>query len=266
MKKYFICSDIHSDYDALITALKDSHFDFDNKDNILIVAGDIFDRNEDSVKVYKLLKQMYDENKAIILQGNHHSMLIDFLEKKNLGLAFFNFSRNGLNATIDDFLHQTLSWDMFIVSKYTEKEQKELTREQWNKEWCDFVKYASNLINNEYPDLLKWLKDMPDYLELKNSIVTHGMIDCNSENWRYPKKGWNELHWATPKDSAFMKNTTGKHIYLGHIDTRTIRKEYGEKESYDIYTRPSGDITYLDSCTILTHKLNMIVIEDDPIE
>ena len=56
MKKYFICSDIHSDYNALMNAIKENGFDINNDNHILVVAGDIFDRGEDSVKVYEYLK------------------------------------------------------------------------------------------------------------------------------------------------------------------------------------------------------------------
>lgn len=267
MKKYFICSDIHNDYQALIDALKTNEFDETNKNHILVVAGDVFDRGYDAELTYNFLKKMTDENKAIILNGNHHQMLIDFLECNNLGLCFFNFRRNGLSATIDSFLKQTLSWDTYVNLRFSEEEQKQMTEIDWNKTWADFVKHSSKEINENYPELLNWLKSMPDYLELKNTIVTHGIIDCVNGNWRTPIGGWTNCHWAKPKDAAFMRNDTGKHIYLGHIDSDTIRECYHlETDNYSIFTRPDGDVTYLDSCTILTHKLNMVVIEDEPID
>ena len=78
---------------------------------------------------------------------------------------------------------------------------------------------------------------------------------------------WEDCHWAKPHEAAFMKNSTGKHVYLGHIDSETIREVWNEpKGNYELYTRPSGDVTYLDSCTIYTHKLNMVVVEDEEIE
>ncbi len=53
MKKYFICSDLHGNFTALEKALQENGFDIDNESHILVVAGDIFDRGEESVKVYE---------------------------------------------------------------------------------------------------------------------------------------------------------------------------------------------------------------------
>lgn len=72
MKKYFLCSDIHSDYTALINAINDSGFDEKNDDHILVVAGDIFDRGQESIALYNYLKELTDKKKAIVLTGNHH--------------------------------------------------------------------------------------------------------------------------------------------------------------------------------------------------
>lgn len=264
MKKYFICSDIHSDYNALMNAIKENGFDINNDNHILVVAGDIFDRGEDSVKVYEYLKNLTDINRAIVLAGNHHEMFIDFLEHNNMYLCAFNYRNNGLRATVEDFLHQTAPWEMYIMFHFDEETQRKTTNDEWNKAWCDFVRTSAQEINEEYPDLLPWLKNLPDYLELKHNVITHGMIDGYAVDWHYPTKGWKDCHWAKPVDAAFLKNVTGKHIYLGHIDSDTIRDTFHlPKDNYSLYTRPEGDVTYLDSCTILTHHLNMVVVEDE---
>ena len=56
MKKYFVCSDIHSHYNELMTALNDAKFDINNPEHILIVLGDIFDRGDQSIEVYNFLR------------------------------------------------------------------------------------------------------------------------------------------------------------------------------------------------------------------
>lgn len=266
-KKYFLCSDIHSDFKALQEALKEHQFDIDNPQHILVVAGDIFDRGSESVALYEFLKDLCDKNRAIVLQGNHHQMFIDFLENKNLHLCSFNYVRNGMKHTVADFLHRTEPWDTYIILKYSDQEQHDMTNEDWNREWAGFVERSAKEINDEYPELLPWLKSLPHYLELKNTIVTHGMIDCHSEDWHNPDIKWEDCHWAKPHEAAFMRNSTGKHVYLGHIDSETIREVWNEpKGNYELYTRQSGDVTYLDSCTIYTHKVNMVVVEDEEIE
>lgn len=267
MKKYFICSDIHSDYQALMDALELNKFDEANENHILVVAGDVFDRGDESVRVYEYLKKLTDIGRAIVLKGNHHQMFIDFLECKDFNKIFFNFKYNGIRTTIDDFVHQTNALTMFIITRHTDEEQRTMTNEDFNEEWVEFIKQSSKEVNEEYPELLDWLKSMPDYLELKNSIITHGMIDGRDNDWRNPKIGWNNCHWAKPEDAAFLYNNTGKHIYLGHIDSDTIRETlHLPTDNYSLFTRDSGDVTYLDGCTILTHRLNMVVIEDEPLD
>lgn len=267
MKKYFICSDLHGNFSALEKALQENNFDIDNESHILVVAGDIFDRGEESVKVYEYLKEMTDKKRAIVLQGNHHKMFINFLEAKDYNLCFFNHKYNGMRTTIDDFLHQTHSWIMYIEMRHTDEEQRKMTNEDFNDEWIEYVKSSAKEINEEYPELLPWLKSLPDYLELKNSIITHGMIDGKAEDWRKPRMGWENCHWAKPEDAAFLYNNTGKHIYLGHIDSDTIRETlHLPRDNYSLYTRESGDVTYLDGCTILTNKVNMVIVEDEEIE
>lgn len=261
--RYFICSDIHNDYKALQDALSKNNFNINNEKDILIVAGDVSDRGEDAVKVHEFLYDLCQKGKAIVTQGNHTEFIISFLENKEPNLTFFNFRRNGLAATIDDFLHQTRSWETYIVTKYSEEQQKKMSGQEWNEAWMDFMTKSSTEINEEYPWLLPWLKSLPDYVELENSIITHGMIDCKGVDWHNPMNGWKSLHWATPHEAAHFYNNTGKHVYVGHIDADTIRAEFGlDAQNEEIYTRPGDDVTYLDSCTIITHRLNMVVVED----
>ena len=56
--KYFITSDIHSFYDEFIEALNKAGYDKNNKDHILIICGDIFDRGTKPLEIYEFLKNM----------------------------------------------------------------------------------------------------------------------------------------------------------------------------------------------------------------
>ena len=46
---------IHGYFDEWMTSLNESGFDFNNKDHILVVLGDIFDRGRQPKDVYKFL-------------------------------------------------------------------------------------------------------------------------------------------------------------------------------------------------------------------
>lgn len=56
MKNYFICSDIHGYFDEWMCSLNEAGFDYSNKDHILVVLGDIFDRGRQPKEVYEFLK------------------------------------------------------------------------------------------------------------------------------------------------------------------------------------------------------------------
>ena len=54
--KYYVISDIHSNYDEMITALDDKEFEYDNPNHKIILVGDAFDRGNDPVNMYLLKK------------------------------------------------------------------------------------------------------------------------------------------------------------------------------------------------------------------
>ena len=264
MKKFFILSDEHGNFKAVQEGLKSAGYDENNENHFLISAGDIFDRGTESLELYHYYKRLCDENKMIVCVGNHHQFLIDFLKCQNFQKCYFNYVNNGLRQTIDSFLEQTCAWDMYVLFRANDEEQRQMTSEDWWNMWTSFVYYAAKEINDKYPELLGWLESMPYYVELKNTIITHGRIECEHGNWRTPIIGWDKCIWATPEESARMYNNTGKHIYVGHIHSDMIREFYHEdKEENTIYTRPQGDVTYLDACTILTNRVNVACVEDE---
>lgn len=262
MKKFFILSDEHGNFKAIQEALWEAEYDENNPEHFLVSAGDCFDRGDDSAEIYMYYKRLCDEGKMIALEGNHNEFLADFLACRNYRKCYFNYVNNGLRYTIDSFLGQTCAWDMYVM--YHTVEGEEYSNEKMWKLWEEFVQYASKEINCTYAELFWWVSSRPKYLELKNSIITHGMIDCSGGDWKNPALGWKKCEWASPEEAASMENNTGKHIYVGHINADMIREYYGEKpQNNDTYTRPSGDVTYLDACTILTGKVNIVCIEDD---
>ena len=53
--KYFIFSDVHGEYDALSTALREAGYDSSNKTHKLVSLGDDFDSPEDAHYVMAML-------------------------------------------------------------------------------------------------------------------------------------------------------------------------------------------------------------------
>lgn len=80
MKKYFIFSDVHGCYDALMNALYQSGFDFTNEEHCIISLGDNFDRGKQNYKVFRFLSNFPKERKVLI-KGNHEVLLEEMVRR-----------------------------------------------------------------------------------------------------------------------------------------------------------------------------------------
>lgn len=245
--KFFAVSDIHGDFDALIEGLKNAGFDESNENHILISVGDAFDRGEKSLEVYKYLKHLTDIDKAIVLRGNHTKFLIDYLDGSSTDS--FNYYENGTRKTITSFLNY-----VYVGVPFSQ-----------------YIQLAREYINKEYPELLQWLKDRPYYFETENYIFTHGGIDTNAKDWHHPHcekynfTSWEALTWDDGSFFGKKINNTNKTIVIGHFGTSHLRKLYKIDDGQDedsILKREDGRVIALDATTILSHKVNVLVLED----
>ena len=112
--KYFVVSDIHSDYTGLKTALKNAGFNKRNKDHTLIVCGDVFDRGSETVELYKFLTSI-PKKRCILIKGNHELLYEELLDKS------FPESHDFSNHTVDTFCQ---------IAGYS---PKILTSDYWSK-------------------------------------------------------------------------------------------------------------------------------------
>jgi serine/threonine protein phosphatase 1 len=74
--KYFVISDIHSFATEMKWVLRQAGFNKKNKNHTLIVCGDIFDRGNETLEVYKYLKSI-PKKSCILVKGNHESLYFD---------------------------------------------------------------------------------------------------------------------------------------------------------------------------------------------
>lgn len=256
-KTLFVVSDIHGFYNELVSALKESGFDENNENHLLIVCGDLFDRGPDSVKVFEYLYNLENNGKAIVIKGNHDEMLVNYLTGKDK--LPWNYMKNGTNETLGDFWHRTNPFESWAI---LEKKAEYGTQELF-EEWLMLVR---NDISKEYPHLIEWLDNLPYYYETKNHIFTHAAIDITAEDWHFPHVPWKDLIWD---DGSFfgkpIKNTD-KTVVIGHFGTSHLRELYGldfEKEPYETLEREDGRVIALDTTTVLSHKVNVLLILED---
>ena len=204
------------------------------------------------------MKELWDNKRAVIIKGNHEQMFIDYLEGNNI--SPFNYIRNGLDETFAEFLHCTKPFETWCILE----DKKNPTY----GDFAEWVGHAREEINNEYPELLPWLKSLPYYFETEDYIFTHGAIDTEVEDWKKPmierhgKTGWEALTWDDGSFFGKEINNTEKTVVIGHFGTNHLRKMYNLYERYDennynILIRDDGRVIALDSTVVVSKKLNL---------
>lgn len=267
-KTIFAVSDIHNEYDALINALNKAGFDENNPEHLLVSIGDAFDRGPSAIAVYEYLKRLSDRGSAIVLRGNHTSFLINYLNGKQLGP--FDYLCNGVDETLGDFLGRSKPFESWCMI------DKQIDEPTYG-DFADWIAEARKEINEQYPELLNWLNNRPYYYETQNYIFTHGSIDTLVEDWHYPRciktiyLDWEALTWD---DGSFFGKTiknTDKTVVIGHFATSQLRKKYphlttkDKGEEFDILERDDGKVIAIDTTSNYTHRVNVLVIENEEI-
>lgn len=213
--KYFVISDIHSFASEMKWVLRQAGFNKKNKNHTLIVCGDIFDRGDETLEVYKYLKSI-PKKRCILIKGNHESLYFDLLKR---GYPMYHDSTNG---TVNTFC--------WIA------QQSFVTDDDWDE-------IKTKVKNHE---ITKWLKSdqWVDYFELDKYIFVHSFIPVTWE-WRKNASAadWEHARWGNPAKQYLaglfdIEKEQGKTLVVGHWHAWYFHEVLGgEKESdnRDIY-------------------------------
>ena len=242
MPKFFVTSDIHSFMNPLKRALDKKGFDPTNKDHWLVVCGDCYDRGDDSELVLNYLMSL---ERKILIRGNHDLLLRDLCER---GFPYRHDFHNGTTMTVYDLGDAGAGNDFAKCCEVTQNKLRE---------------YNNLLVN---------------YFETQHYIFVHSWIPTISQNggfYKYDKNWrnatndqWELAMWGNPFELAEQGlNQTGKTIIFGHWHASAGwaraegRSEFGEDAKFEPYY---GDgYIAIDGMTALSHKVNMLVIEDE---
>lgn len=242
--KYFVCSDIHGFYDEWKNALDQNGFDINNPNHKIIICGDLFDRGRQPKEIIDFI--LSNKDKFVIIRGNHEDLMqrmIDF------NVYTVEDLQNGTMRTIKDLYPQWLS---------TEFDLKKIAKETRLQEVLDMC------IN---------------YFETENYIFVHGWIPINEYNNTYDKdwrnanaRRWAMARWENPVEMYQNKIfEPQKTIVCGHWHCSAFwhaqnpdkYDEFGEKEYFEPFI--TKDVIALDTCTVHTKKVNMIVKEQSKV-
>jgi len=263
--KYFVFSDVHGEYDALIRSLEEAGYERNNPTHKLVSLGDEFDRGPDSRKIYNFLIQ----NHAICVKGNHDVMFQEYLEKGMDGeFVLFNILHNGLGETIKSFTG--------LLDKQFSIETLQKAR----------VSVQSR------DSVLRWLQNKPLFYETDTFIFVHAGINPKLRDWKDTDEHY--ALWDIEDSHKSCPNVGNKVVVIGHhhafrvrqnglengngdpdlsqIDMHTnSRDENGNYHYFKLHSygntdenRPyvGGNKIAIDGCTNLTKKVNVLVVED----
>lgn len=236
--KYFVVSDIHGHFKELIKALKDANYDENNKNEKLIVAGDMFDRGCESREVYEYLFRLSNENKAIIIRGNHE-VFLEELFAGNFDRVRFNIKHNGFGKTLRSFVQLFDSLSLEKVKEY---------------------------INEHYPKLNSFITNLPYYFETEKYIITHAGLDFSNDDFRIGN--WKRAVWTLPEEFFQIdlqnKYNFNKKVIVGHRFTNRLRSFFGQYNSrdYSIYHHNDGQKIGIDGGVYISKQINVFTFEE----
>lgn len=249
---YFVFADPHGNYEALITAITEMDYDAANPLHQLIGCGDYFGRaaqsNSDCVNIWKYLTSPHHKNKPICLRGNHESILIDAIKRRQLTYTdIYNREHNTFASFINIFPQNIV---------------------------CDGgyqLDAARKMIDCGFYD---WLKSLPWYFETEHYIFTHGFVPLKYFTTKpdlsdFRDSEWNAASWAKTPDDIRYLDTQGfkasKTIVFGHWRAKELNERFAgkwEEVDGDIYVDKERKLIGLDTTTALSYKVGCVVIED----
>lgn len=291
-KKYlFVVSDIHSFATELKSSLRKAGFNKKNPNHTLIVCGDVFDRGEETVAVYKYLSSI-PKSRCILIRGNHEDLYNELLTKDFPQRHDFS---NGTVSTMcaiagadenmlspyywfdsqEDLFNKQDAWD--TVEKLEKDAWANIVEDVKNSEitawlnsdqWCNYYETDKFIFVHSF---------IPTKLEgLKLEYINIGKIpmDCYKydKNWR-EAEDWFDARWGCPwklyKAGLFKKEeANGKTLVVGHWHTsaffENLKNAYGQEGKIYFSKGLIGiDGGVRNSWFGLIHEQNVLVIDED---
>ena len=246
--KYFVVSDVHSYYKYLMEALNNKGFEVDNPAHKLIVCGDLFDRGDETVKVFEFIKSLHEQGRLIYVKGNHEILLKKCVAEIRAGrLPGYHHFSNGTIKTICNFCGQS-EWIVY------------------DKDWAD------KICNVMQPVLDFIDANCVNYYETENHVFVHGWVPPFSylndfreaDNSEWEEAMWlNGMNmWRSPACRVEGKTVVCGHFHTswGHAHIHHSCDEWDEDAIFDPFI--DDGIIAIDACTAYSRQVNCIVIEE----
>lgn len=287
--KYFVVSDIHSYYKPLLKSLKAAGFDKKNPEHTLIVCGDVFDRGDETLKVYKFLKSI-PKKRIVLIRGNHESLYLDLLDKSypeeydfsnGTVHTFCQIAGEGLDAAYDLARgYNLMIAEQFgfvnkeMVINYTDLwehiqikvKNSEVTKWLQGSQWLNFYELDKYIFVHSFIPLT-WNDKY--YGKLEARYIYEGVTEAflEKEDWREATdKEWAKASWGCPYkffDAGLFNQEikNGKILVCGHYKCSAFNEHYlSEKDNHNIYF--GRNLIAIDATTGLSGQTNVLVIDN----
>ena len=243
--KIFAVSDLHSFFNETQKALNAAGFNPEDKNHLLVVCGDAFDRGPDSVKMLEWLLSL---ERMVYVKGNHDILMQDMLRR---GYSLWHDKHNGTEKTYYQLLN---AYDNEMnMTKKPDTIVKEALQPLYDK--------------------------MVNYYCTKKYVFCHGFLPTVkkedgsvkiNQKWKgASQKSWDDAMWLNGMGMVdyglYLKNKT---IVAGHFHASwghskfEGKPEWGEGADFSPFYYEDKLIA-LDACTAHTGKVNVVVLEDD---
>lgn len=257
LMKYYVVADVHGFFNELMQSLTEKGFFVDNSPRKLIVCGDLFDRGGQAVELQSFVQDLIDKDEVILIRGNHEDLFDEMLNGWHKQ-SYFS-THNAKNGTLDTVLQLTGR-----------------TFEQLELNPCEVYSQIK-----QTPFYQNILPRMLDYYETDNHVFVHGWIPCcaltsgygaqtfSATDWRSAgETEWRSARWLNGMKVASQGVTEpNKTIVCGHYHCSYGHKFFeGKGSEFDADADFSPffgkGIIAIDACTVLSHKVNCLVLED----
>lgn len=247
--KYYVMSDIHGEYRALMDALDSIEFNLSKSK--LIFLGDYVDRGPDSFKVLNRIKELQDEypNNVVALLGNHDEMFLDWID----GESFNHLWNDPKGATINSFWGAAKRRGILFVSTENFPTVRLVKFAPFEVSDDDYQSEVANEIK-KHKELLQWYRNLPLYYQVDDVVFVHAGLDEEEEDWKNTSR--QTMIWKYPAQMG--KTPWGIKVVAGHVMTKEMWKD---ENRHSIFR--DGDHIYIDGAAPITKKLNILVYDDE---
>lgn len=239
--RYFVTSDIHSFYDEFIKAINDKGFDLNNPNHMLIICGDLFDRGKKPQELINYI--LKNKDKIILIRGNHEDLMENMIERNS--------------ADIIDYRNNTYETIKLLCPNFQEDNHEPFSTIADKSHLKDVLDLTINYYETEHYVFIHGWIPVDDYFNYDPN-----WRDAYPYQWRNARKAYPHLMYQKgilePNKTIVCGHYTCAVFHnLMHPETYTL---FGNNDNHTPYI--SKDVIALDADTVISHIVNVIVLDD----